>query len=232
MNRLFALVTAMIVGVTATASTAQDTPVVVELFTSQGCSSCPAADEMLARLGERDNIIALALHVDYWDYIGWKDKLAHAAFTKRQKGYARSFGNRSIYTPQMVINGAADVVGNRPMDVTDMVQDHAAKGLRVALTLKRSGDRLTITAPASSGLAEADVILVRYTPSETVSIPRGENAGKKLDYTHVVTEWSDIGDWNGRTPLSSSVPVSGAAPIVVLVQQKGYGPIFAAARLR
>lgn len=232
MNRLLALVTAMFVGMAATASQAQDTPVVVELFTSQGCSSCPPADEMLARLGQRDNVIALALHVDYWDYIGWKDKFAHAAFTKRQKGYARSFGNRSIYTPQMVVNGAADVVGNRPMDVTDAVQAHAAKGLPVKLTLKRSGDRLTITAPAASGLSDADVILVRYTPSANVQIPRGENAGKTLSYSHIVTEWSDIGDWNGRAPLSSSVPVSGNAPIVVLVQKKDYGPIFAAARLR
>ena len=232
MNKLLALATALIVSVTAAASQAQDTPVVVELFTSQGCSSCPPADEMLARLGERDNVIALALHVDYWDYIGWKDKFAHSAFTKRQKGYARSFGNRSIYTPQMVVNGVGDVVGNRPMDVADMVQAHARKGLPVTLTLKRSGDRLTITAPASSGLADSDVILVRYTPTETVSIPRGENAGKKLAYSHIVTELSDIGDWNGRAPLASSVAVSGNSPIVVLVQEKGYGPIFAAARLR
>ncbi|WP_416882004.1 DUF1223 domain-containing protein [Marivita sp.] len=232
MNRLFAFVTAMIVGVGATASLAQDTPVVVELYTSQGCSSCPPADEMLAHLGQRDNVIALALHVDYWDYIGWKDKFAHSAFTTRQKGYARSFGSRSIYTPQMVVNGVTDVVGNRPMDVTDQVQAHAAKGLPVPLTLKRSGNQLTISAPAASGLAEADVFLIRYTPSETVSIPRGENAGKKLAYSHIVTEWSDIGDWNGRAPLSSSVSVSGSAPIVVLIQKKGYGPIFAAARLR
>lgn len=232
MNRLFALVTALVVSVTATVSQAQDTPVVVELFTSQGCSSCPPADELLAHLGERDDIIALALHVDYWDYIGWKDKFAHAAFTKRQKGYARSFGNRAIYTPQMVVNGVGDVVGNRAMDVTDMVQAHANKGLAVPLTLRRSGDRLTITAPAASAVSEADVILIRYTPSETVSIPRGENAGKNLTYSHIVTEWSDVGDWNGRAPLSASVPVTGKAPIVVLVQEKGYGPIFAAARLR
>jgi hypothetical protein len=232
MNRLLALAAALFLSVHATTSHAGDTPVVVELFTSQGCSSCPPADEMLARLGERDNVIALALHVDYWDYIGWKDKFAHAAFTKRQKGYARSFGNRSIYTPQMVVNGAEDVVGNRPMDVTDLVQAHATKGLPIPLTLKRNGGTLNISAPAASGMAAADVILIRYSPSEIVSIPRGENAGKKLNYTHVVTEWSDVGDWSGRAPLRTSVQVTGDAPIVVLVQQKGYGPIFAAARLR
>lgn len=232
MNRLLALLSALFLSVNATSLRAQDTLVVVELFTSQGCSSCPAADAILSRLGERDNVIALALHVDYWDYIGWKDKFAHSAFTKRQKGYAHSFGTRSIYTPQMVVNGVKDVVGNRPMDVADIVQAQANKGLPVPLKLNRSGSTLSIMAPAAAGLANADVILVRYTPHETVNIPRGENAGKKLAYTHIVTEWSDIGDWNGRAPLSATVPVNGSAPIVVLVQEKGYGPIFAAARLR
>jgi hypothetical protein len=232
MIRLLALLTALFLSVTATGTRAENADVVVELFTSQGCSSCPPADEMLARLGTRDNVIALALHVDYWDYIGWKDKFAHAAFTNRQKRYAHSFGNRAIYTPQMVVNGAQDVVGNRPMDVTDMVQAHAEKGLLVKISLDRSGDMLSISAPASSRVGNADLILVRYTPEETVDIPRGENAGKTLTYTHVVTAWSDIGDWNGRSPLSASVPVSGAEPIVVLVQEKGHGPIFAAARLR
>lgn len=227
-----AALTALISCLFATQPMAGEDPVVVELFTSQGCSSCPPADRIMHELAKRDDVIGLALHVDYWDYIGWKDKFAHSAFTKRQKGYARSFGNRSIYTPQMVVNGAADVVGNRPMDVTDAVQAHGAKGLPVKLTLKRSGDRLTITAPAASGLSDADVILIRYTPSANVQIPRGENAGKTLSYSHIVTEWSDIGDWNGRAPLSSSVPVSGSSPIVVLVQKKDYGPIFAAARLR
>lgn len=232
MNRLLTLVAALVLSINATGLRAQDTPVVVELFTSQGCSSCPPADEMLARLGARDNVIALALHVDYWDYIGWKDKFAHAAFTKRQKGYARSFGNRAIYTPQMVVNGVRDVAGNRPMDVTDLVQAQAAKGLAVPLTLRRDAGTLFIAAPEAPLDGAADVILVRYTPSETVNIPSGENAGKKLTYSHIVTEWSDVGDWDGTASLSASVPIAGDTPVVVLVQEKGYGPILAAARLR
>jgi len=232
MNRLLALMTALLTSVNATALRAEQTPVVVELFTSQGCASCPEADEMLARLGSRENVIALALHVDYWDYIGWKDKFALSGFTKRQKGYAHVFDKRMIYTPQMVVNGVREVAGNRPMDVTDLVQAEAAKGLAVPLTIERSGDTLSISAPAEQDLADTDVILVRYTPSASVDIPRGENAGKTLSYSHIVTEWSDIGDWNGQSPLSATVPVSGASPIVVLVQEKGYGPIRAAARLR
>lgn len=232
MDKILALVAALYVGMTATASQAQETPVVVELFTSQGCSACPPADELLTRLGERDNVIALALHVDYWDYIGWKDRFAQPAFTKRQKGYARHFTNGTVYTPQMIINGAQDVIGNRPMDLADAVQAHQRKGLPVALRIERAGDRVVLNAPAIRGLENADVLLLRYTPSETASIPRGENAGKTITYSHIVTEWSDIGDWDGSSDLSASVAAPGDAPVVVLIQGKGYGPIFAAARLR
>lgn len=232
MRTLLILLTAMTFSVIGQVASAKDYPVVVELFTSQGCSSCPPADKMLGELGKRDNVIALGLHVDYWDYIGWKDKFAHAAFTERQKGYARSFGSSTIYTPQMVINGSKDVVGNRGMDVADTVQEYAAKGMIVPLDLSRTGTVLRIQAPAQSGMGNADIILVRYTPEETVSIPRGENAGKSLTYTHIVTEWRDIGDWNGQSALSATVDVSGTAPVVVLVQAKNHGPILAAARLR
>ncbi|MFP7570624.1 DUF1223 domain-containing protein [Marivita sp. S2033] len=232
MMKALAAMTAVILGMSGTPLRADDTPVVVELFTSQGCSSCPDADEMLAQLGERDNVIALALHVDYWDYIGWKDKFAHSAFTKRQKGYARAFNNRAIYTPQMVVNGVSDVVGNRAIDVSETVQEHLVKGLPVNLDVTRNGDTLSISAPRTHGLADADIFLIRYTPSETIDIPRGENAGKSITYSHIVTEWSDVGDWNGTSALSASVPVAGDAPVVVLVQAKNQGRILAAARLR
>ncbi|WP_411233659.1 DUF1223 domain-containing protein [Marivita sp. S0852] len=220
------------IATTGSTAKAENALVVVELFTSQGCSSCPPADELLGRLGQRDNVIALALHVDYWDYIGWKDQFAHAAFTGRQKGYARSFGSRAIYTPQMVINGSKAVVGNRVIDVADMVQDYAQKGMLVPLDLSLEGSTLRIAAPAQQDMQNADLVLIRYMPHQTVSIPRGENAGKDITYTHIVTEWHDIGDWNGRTALSESVAVEGSAPIVVLVQAKDHGPILAAARLR
>ncbi|MCL3882795.1 DUF1223 domain-containing protein [Marivita sp. GX14005] len=232
MRTILAAMMALTLGMGGAQLRAGDTPVVVELFTSQGCSSCPSADEMLAHLGAKENVIALALHVDYWDYIGWKDKFAHSAFTKRQKGYARAFGNRSIYTPQMVVNGTADVVGNRPLEVADLVQAQAERGLPVSLDLTRSGGALSVAAPANGGLPDADVFVLRYIPSQTVDIPRGENAGKSITYTHIVTEWHDIGDWNGLDDLSLSVPISGDQPIVVLVQAKNHGPIFAAARLR
>lgn len=232
MNRLFALMTALLLGVTATASQAEDAPVVVELFTSQGCSSCPPADALLTRLGEYDNVIPLALHVDYWDYIGWKDKFAQPAFTKRQKAYAHNLGTNVIYTPQMVINGSDQVAGNRTMDVSDLVQAHKAKGMPARIDINRSGDTLTIRGKEVNTLRRADVILIRYQPAATVQIARGENAGKTLSHSFIVTEWIDIGDWDGMSPLFQTVAVSGQNPIVVLVQAKGQGAILAAARLR
>ena len=115
------------------AAQSSTSPVVVELYTSQGCSSCPSADRVLEKLSSRDDILPLSLHVDYWDYIGWADTFANPAFTERQKVYARNMGERMIYTPQMVINGGAHVVGNRPMDVADAL--NLAKDTRGATSL-------------------------------------------------------------------------------------------------
>lgn len=232
MNRFFAFVTILMLGVPVTGLRAENAPVVVELYTSQGCSACPPADALLARLGEYDDIIPLALHVDYWDYIGWKDKFAIPAFTKRQKAYAHSLGTNIIYTPQMVINGSDAVVGTRAMDVSDLVQAHKAKGLPAKLDINRSDGILTIKSRPNPEIAASDVIVVRYRPSATVDVARGENAGKTLTHSYIVTEWTDVGDWDGSSALSQTVPVDGPRPIVVLVQEKGHGDIFAAARLR
>jgi len=236
MNRFFAFVTILMLGVPVTSLRAENAPVVVELYTSQGCSACPPADALLARLGDYEDIIPLALHVDYWDYIGWKDKFAMPAFTKRQKAYAHSLGTNIIYTPQMVINGSDSVVGTRTMDVSDLVQAHKAKGLPAKLDIDRADGILTIKSRPNSHItaaaAGADVIVVRYRPSATVDVARGENAGKTLAHSFIVTEWTDVGDWDGASELSQAVPVEGPRPIVVLVQEKGHGAIFAAARLR
>jgi hypothetical protein len=114
MTKLGALLTACLIILSAP-SLAQDRPVLVELFTSQGCSSCPPADALLHKLARRDDVVALALHVDYWDYIGWKDTFAKAAHSARQRAYAREAGRRMVYTPQMIINGADHVVIGRPI---------------------------------------------------------------------------------------------------------------------
>jgi len=212
---------------------AGDNPVVVELYTSQGCSSCPPADALLHELAKRDDVIPLALHVDYWDYIGWKDEFADPSHTERQRGYARAAGGRTIYTPQMIIAGVDHVVGHRPNEVTAKIKAHLALQDRVALDLSRKGDVVTVRATAKRRVPGNLVVqLVRYRQADTVSITRGENAGRTLTYANIVSDWSVIGRWDGKDPLRLTAKAKGELPVVVIVQRSDQGPIFAAARLR
>ena len=212
---------------------AQTSPVVVELFTSQGCSSCPPADAVLADLAGRDDVIALALHVDYWDYIGWKDTFADAAFTDRQHAYAFTAGERSVYTPQAKVGGVEDVIGSDPGGLSRLIADQQSAAPTVTLTLKRSGGSLLITAAGTAGdTGPVDVQLIRYLPEATVAIKRGENAGRTITYHNIVTSIAVIDRWDGKGSYSHRFAVSGDEPAVVLLQQPKAGPIIAAARLR
>lgn len=212
---------------------AGENPVVIELYTSQGCSSCPPADEFLTTLAPRDDVIALALHVDYWDYIGWKDEFASPHYTARQKAYAMAAGRRSVYTPQVIVGGQQHVVGNHPKDVTDLIAKHAAKQQTIALDLDRKGNQLEIRATATQQHPEPLLVqLVRYRPSARVEIRKGENAGRTMIYSNIVTEWKIVGEWDTSTPLRAGGPITGDAPVVVIVQRKGPGEILGAARLR
>lgn len=214
-----------------TQALAQNGPVVVELYTSQGCSSCPPADAMLHELAQQENVIALALHVDYWDYIGWKDSFATPEYTARQHAYARAANATTVYTPQMIINGQDHVVGSRPMQVMELVQAHQSQGIPVEVALTRNGDRVEIAARAA-GRGDYIVQLVRYTPQETVSIRRGENAGRQLNYAQIVNSWDVIHRWDGARDLRIDAPAAGSDPIVVIIQQSRSGPIVGAAELR
>jgi hypothetical protein len=205
--------------------------VVVELYTSQGCSSCPPADEFMAELVANPDVIALALHVDYWDYIGWKDNFADAAFTERQKEYARAVGSRTIYTPQMIVNGVDRVEGHNPDAVNSLVRMHLMEPSGVSLVLQRDGDRLVIRAAGPLDGGPLSVNMVRYLPNETVAIDRGENAGLTMDYHNIVTEFATLGEWAGDAPLELETTVSGDAPVAVFLQSKGPGAIVTAARL-
>jgi hypothetical protein len=224
----------LIAAASAGTALAETRLVVVELFTSQGCSSCPPADAFLHELSQRDDVIALALHVDYWDYIGWKDSFAQPAFTQRQKAYAKTAGRRSVYTPQMIVSGQDHVVGTHEQDAKSLIKRHAdvQTGVRVALERAQDG-QLLIRGDAGQGVAGPLVVhLVRYIPSQRVEITRGENAGRQMDYANVVTEWSTIGEWDLSGPLQIKAPAAGSQPAVVILQRKGAGPILAAARLR
>ena len=231
--RVFSSTLALVAALWAGQTNAQNSPVVVELFTSQGCSSCPPADAVLAELATRDDVIALALHVDYWDYIGWKDAFAQAKFTERQQNYASFAGERVVYTPQMILGGLDSVIGSDAMALMDGIAAHGAARSAVRLGLTRHGDLLTISAQAVAHVeGPMTVQLIRYTPEQTVDIRSGENAGQSIRYVNVVTSWETIGEWDGNTPLAIDMDLTGTDPAVVIVQKTGPGRIMAAARLR
>ncbi len=209
-------------------------PVVVELFTSQGCSSCPPADAMLLELAARDDVLPLALHVDYWDYIGWKDAFADPSHTVRQKGYARAAGRDMIYTPQMIVMGQEDVVGARAMKLAELILKHMQTAPAVALSVRREGAGVAVDLRPVSGpvAGPLEVHVVRYAPRRHVEITRGENAGRSIDYANVVEGWQLLGQWDGRgaAQFTADMP-QGEYRAAVLVQRAGFGPILAAARL-
>jgi hypothetical protein len=206
--------------------------VVIELYTSQGCSSCPPADEFVAMLAANPRVLPLALHVDYWDYIGWADKFAMAQFTDRQRAYARAIGSRTIYTPQLIIGGLDRIEGFAPEETAAQLHKHLAVTPDVRLNVTREGDSLVIRAEADPPLdAPVRVQLVRYTPEETVTIERGENAGKTITYHNIVTSWEGLGVWSGQEPMELTVPFAGSQPGAVIVQSEGPSAILAAARI-
>lgn len=208
--------------------------VVVELFTSQGCSSCPPADAHLHELAKRDDVVALSLHVDYWDYIGWKDVFGHPRNTRRQHGYAQAGKRRMVYTPQMVVQGQKHVVGNHPKDVAAIIRHYKAREAPVDLSLTRKANgRLVISAQRTGDFAGPVMVhLVHYQARARVDIKRGENRGRSISYANVVRDWKVVGQWNGQSPLHIEERVKGNYGVAVIIQRRGFGPILAAAKLR
>lgn len=210
---------------------AQTNPVVVELFTAQGCSSCPPADAFLADLADRDDVIALSLHVDYWDYLGWSDPFASPEMTARQRGYAGYQNVRSVFTPQMIVQGVTSEVGHRRAAVLDAIALAKAAPAAARVELQQEAGRLRVTIiPLRPGLSGI-VHMVNYDVPQVQQIPSGENIGQTLTYVNVVTGWMRLGTWNGeRMELTAPVPTMGKG-VAVLVQENTVGPIFAAARM-
>lgn len=213
---------------------AADRPVVVELFTSQGCSSCPPADAFFEQLAARDDVLALSLHVDYWDYIGWEDTFGSPANTARQRGYAAAAGRKMVYTPQMVVNGADHLVGSRYRDVTNVIDKHLAQpdnGLEVQV--RREGGQVYLEARAEYPQETPLVVqCALYLPEATVEIARGENAGRAITYTNIVTDLIEVATWDTKEPLTLEIDWPEDAPMAVLLQHPGFGTIEAVARLR
>jgi hypothetical protein len=200
---------------------------VIELFTSQGCSSCPPADRLLGELTKDPSLIPLSLSIDYWDYLGWKDTLALTAHADRQKAYSRALGS-GIYTPQAIVNGSAQALGSDRTAIEQAIvktrTDDAT--LSLPLTLRVADGRLTVTAPAAkngsvSNAAPAEVWLCPLTKSVKVAIGRGENSGHTFTYHNVVRRWVKLGDWTGiarnyKVPVTEVTNVGGDAVAVVV----------------
>lgn len=204
------------------ASAAEPAPVVVELYTSQGCNSCPPADKIVAELAARADVLPLSFHVDYWDYIGWKDTFANPAFTERQRAYQRVLGGRYVYTPQAVIGGAAETVGSNKREIERAIR--AAR--RPSVAIGHAAGRLAVGA---GGDAPATLWLVRFDPHQEVDIARGENGGKRLAYAHVVREWKHLAAWTGA-PLDIALDVQPGDPCAVILQKDGPGAVLGVLR--
>lgn len=216
---------------------------VVELFTSQGCSSCPAADALLGTLADRPNILAMSFSVDYWDYLGWRDTLANHKFTKRQRAYAKTRGDGQVYTPQIVVNGATHVVGSELPAIEGALRKTRDKaGAWVPLDVRSDSDSLHIecggglTRMAAGSAQAATVWFVTMSRKVDIAVTRGENAGKTLTYYNVVREFTPVGMWTGE-PLSVRLDkqtigqTAGADLYAVVLQQGHAGPIIGAAVL-
>ena len=188
-----------------------DPRAVIELFTSQGCSSCPPADKVLGELANDPSVIALSMPIDYWDYLGWKDTLADSRFTARQKAYSQVRGDREVYTPQVVVNGSVHVIGSDLAKIQDAIHvtGKADGVMSVPVTMTQAGKQLNVSV-AASGKAPAamhgEVWICPVAKAVPISIGRGENRGRQVTYHNVVRGLLKVGDWNG-TPANWTVPL-------------------------
>ena len=202
-------------------------PVVVELYQSQGCSSCPPANAALNTIADRSDVIALSFAVTYWDRLGWKDTFADPAYTKRQYAYASALGNDGVYTPQVVLNGKRAIVGNGQGELDRAVAGTAA--LSGGPSIDANAKSVTVGAGKGSG----DVLLVRFdTRTHQVSIRAGENGGRKLPHRNIVRQLVKLGAWNGKS-VTYNLPANPDAAwrSAILVQAKQTGPILAAEKI-
>jgi hypothetical protein len=231
----FALTAIVAIATIPVARAAEPVRGVVELFTSQGCSSCPPADRYLAELAKDPSLVVLSWPVDYWDYIGWKDTFASPTFTARQKAYAAARGDDQVYTPQAVIDGVTHAVGND----RDVVQDAIAangKTLSCVLTIADRNGKIGIdVSPKANASSSATLWLLRVLRTANVAIGRGENKGRSVTYTNVVREAVPVGEWSGGTAhFDAARPKLGDGEGLVAVLQTGTatkpGAILAAAK--
>ena len=211
------------------ATNAQPRPVVIELFTSQGCSSCPPADAYVGKLSARSDVLALSFHVDYWDDLGWRDRFALAQSVERQNTYARNLRSSSVYTPQLVVDGRVDYLGSDRKAIARALSENR-EGVPVGVSV-RDAEILVEIGAQPNGPA-SDVMLVAYLRHAVSAVGRGENAGRTLEEFNIVRDIRALGPWKGQVQsfhvARSSLPPD-ATDVAVLVQPSGQGPIIGAA---
>jgi len=217
----------------AQAATDARPPVVVELFTSQGCSSCPPADEMLIELAMRPDVIALSLHVDYWDYIGWKDPYGSPMITKRQQRYAAALGLRYVFTPQIIVDGGESMVGSDRGAVESAIATARARQKTVDVSFRPDGGGVVVIAAGQAPKAGATVWQAIYDEERETEVKRGENAGRTIRDVNVVRSFERLGTWTGERleiPLNlENAAARGRYGCVVIVQEGRSGPVIGAA---
>ncbi|MBI4275208.1 MAG: DUF1223 domain-containing protein [Rhizobiales bacterium] len=201
-----------------------DPRAVLELFTSQGCSSCPPADRLLGALARDPSIVAISMPVDYWDYIGWKDTLADPRNASRQRAYAQVRGDRQVYTPQLVVNGSVHVVGSDKSAIEQAITNTSRSGTAMSVPVKLAASNGTITVNVGEGAVQkaGEVWLYAVTTEVPVKIGRGENAGRSVTYYNVCRNWVKLGDWNGKAASwnipADKIKTDGVNAAVAIVQ--------------
>lgn len=211
---------------------AADAPVVLELFTSQGCSSCPPADALLQKLSaENSQILALSFHIDYWNYLGWKDPYSSAANTERQQGYASALGG-GIYTPELIVNGGAAVVGSNESRVRSAIEEaqHIGNAADIKISAQPGSSGWDVAVSGENGNMPADVWAVSYQPYAQNAVPRGENGGRTLAHVNNVTGLRRLGAWLGQPAhYAAPLPENKADKMAIIVQLPSYGRVIGAA---
>ncbi len=210
-------------------------PVVVELFTSQGCNSCPPAEAYLGELAKRKDVLALSFHVDYWDYIGWKDRYADPAYTTRQRAYAKTLGDGMVYTPQIIVAGASDAVGSNRGTVDAAIKQAKTRLKMQALKIERdpASGEVSLELPEADLPVPATLWLVTYQYQNQDAIKSGENRGRKLVSFNTVRSLQKVGVWDGRAStlalnLSAQAKANNPDGCAIIANLADYGPVIAA----
>ena len=229
MKKLLAFLTAaVLVALPASQVRADASVVLVELFTSQGCSSCPPADRNLAELAKRKDVLALSLHVDYWDYLGWRDTFGQEAHTRRQIAYRDLMGARVIYTPQVIVHGSLDVPGHRAKAIETAIARARLDGERVDMRIVDDGGMLMAVIGKKADPSKCTLWIAAYHQARKVAIERGENAGRSITYHNVVKQLMRVGSWDGTAQKIALPSPAAGEGVAVWLQDDRTGRVLIA----